>query len=516
MKINGFKSERGTILVIALVTITIMTLLCATSLYVTSQNTNSTMQTASWQQALTGAESAVDQAINALNLNAQGSGSAWTNWKTQVASLPSTQPPAGSPAPTSTNASGPPSSSSYNYLIPSAITLQGEGNNSVKSWVTIDTAGLPLDKNNQQWYRVRATGVANAPPIARVSNNKLDDNLRNTLGLRFNRKTGAAITGIGTNVSQVTRSIEVILTPVGSSIWTRGITLKNWLSMSGGGVIDSFDSSNPFKSTNGLYDVTKRQSHGDVGLMQSNNTASDLRSTYVYGNIAYSGPAIKNTSHVQGTISTPFNTTIPATSNPTWSSGTYTSYTGGGNPPFATIATGTNQNPALVKINGDFTVPGGQTVTITGPNSGINNNHIIFWVTGKFTTSGSGYITQNPVVNATWYVDNNITTSGNSYNNQSGLAGNVSFIGVGSGYTATVSGSADFIGTIDAPGYNVTVSGTGNYDGALIGNDLTISGGASFHYDEALNKNGGNTSVGNYAYASWFEDNSDPSRGITY
>jgi len=45
----------------------------------------------------------------------------------------------------------------------------------------------------------------------------------------------------------------------------------------------------------------------------------------------------------------------------------------------------------------------------------------------------------------------------------------------------------------------VTVSGTGDYSGALIGNDLTISGGASFHYDEALNKNGGNTSVGNYA-----------------
>jgi len=32
----------------------------------------------------------------------------------------------------------------------------------------------------------------------------------------------------------------------------------------------------------------------------------------------------------------------------------------------------------------------------------------------------------------------------------------------------------------------------------------------------ALNKNGGSSSVGNYAFASWFEDNSDPSRGITY
>jgi len=358
--------------------------------------------------------------------------------------------------------------------------------------------------------------VANAPPVARVSNNKLDDNLRNTLALRFNRKTGATITGTGTNVSQVTRSIEVILSPVGLSIWTRGITLKNWLSMSGGGVIDSFDSSDPFKSTNGLYDETKRQSHGDVGLLQSNDTASNLRNTYLYGGIQYSGPAIKNTSNVQGTISTPFNTTIPPTSDPTWGSGTYTSYTGGGSPPFATITAGTKEHPALVKIDGDFTVPGGQAVTITGPNSGTDNNYIIFWVTGKFTTSGSAYITQNSVVNATWYVDDNITTSGSSYNNQSGVAGNVSFIGVGTGHTATVSGSGNFIGTIDAPGYAVTVSGTGNYCGSLIAYDLTISGGASLHYDEALDKNSDNNGVGNYAFASWFEDNSDPARGIIY
>ena len=118
-------------------------------------------------------------------------------------------------------------------------------------------------------------------------------------------------------------------------------------------------------------------------------------------------------------------------------------------------------------------------------------------------------------MNTTWYVDSDITTSGDSYNNQSGLAGDASFIGVGSN-KATVSGSGNFIATINAPGYDVTVSGTGSYVGALIANDLTISGSASFHYDEALNKNGGNSSIGNYAYASWFEDNSDPSRGITY
>jgi len=490
---------------VALLTITIMTLICAVSLHVASQNTNAGMQTASWQQALTGAESAVDQAINALNLDAQGSSSAWTNWKTVTSStLPTAKPSGGSAA---TAAPSPSPSPSYNYLIPSALSLQGEGNNSVSSWVTIDTADLPKDNNGNQWYRVRATGVAGAPGPTRVSNNRLDNDLRK-IALLFDRKAGAAIT-----TPQASRTIEVVLQPIANSIWTRGITLKNWIVMSGGGVIDSFDSSNPLKSTNGLYDVTKRQSHGDVGTLDS--TSSDLHNTYLYGNLAYSGPAVKNTANVQGTISTPFNTTIPATSDPSWSSGSYTSYSGGGNPAFNTIATGTKQHPALVKINGDFNVPGGQSVSITAPNTGTDNDYIVFWVTGKYNTSGSGYVTQAALVNATWYVDGNITTSGSSYNNASGLAANVSFVGVGTG-TATVSGSGDFIGTLNAPGYNTTISGTGSWSGALISNTLTISGGASFHYDEALNKNTDTTLVGNYAFASWFEDNSDPSRGITY
>ena len=54
--------------------------------------------------------------------------------------------------------------------------------------------------------------------------------------------------------------------------------------------------------------------------------------------------------------------------------------------------------------------------------------------------------------------------------------------------------------------------------GALIANTLSITdnGKRSLHYDEALHKNSNISSVGNYAFASWFEDNSDPSRGITY
>ena len=71
------------------------------------------------------------------------------------------------------------------------------------------------------------------------------------------------------------------------------------------------------------------------------------------------------------------------------------------------------------------------------------------------------------------------------------------------------------LGIVNAPGYDATISGSGSYIGALIADTLTISGSASFHYDEALS-DGASSAVGNYSFASWFEDNSDPARLIAY
>ncbi len=77
--------------------------------------------------------------------------------------------------------------------------------------------------------------------------------------------------------------------------------------------------------------------------------------------------------------------------------------------------------------------------------------------------------------------------------------------------TFTISGNGSFVGTIEAPAYTGTISGSGSLAGGIFASTLTISGGASFHYDDALDTGGaGNPTVGNYAFASWFEDNSNP------
>ncbi len=274
--------------------------------------------------------------------------------------------------------------------------------------------------------------------------------------------------------------------------------------MSGNGVIDSYNSGDPFKSTGGLYDVTKRQSHGDVGTLNSGN--SNLNNTYVYGNLGYSGTAVKNTTHVQGTISTPFNAAIPTMSDPNWPGGSWNSSISQVNNSNATLTAtgGTQSAPAKYKLS-QITLSGNNILTING-NSDGTPAYIQIWVTGKMTTSGNGIITQDPTVHATYYVDNDITLSGNAYNNQSGLAADVVVNGVGSNHSVTISGNGAFIGVVNAPGFDLTISGNGGFDGAVIGNTLTMSGNAGLHYDEALNANSTTTAIGNYAFASWFED----------
>ncbi|HJX97288.1 MAG TPA: collagen-binding domain-containing protein [Chthoniobacterales bacterium] len=103
-----------------------------------------------------------------------------------------------------------------------------------------------------------------------------------------------------------------------------------------------------------------------------------------------------------------------------------------------------------------------------------------------------------------------------SYINQRGSALYATFIGVGTSGAVTIQGNSTFIAAVNAPGYDVTVSGGGDLNGSLAGNTLTFNGGGSIHYDEALATNWIGTSIGNYAVASWFEDNSDPTRGLTY
>ena len=359
------------------------------------------------------------------------------------------------------------------------------------------TANLTADKVSlgaAAWLRVRSTGAADTFGGSLAGIDTRDIILRK-LNLRKNRTTGATMA-----TPQAMRTVEMLARP--KSPFVLGLLLDKQFQMSGGGIIDSFDSGDPSKSTNSLYDLTKRTTDGNVGVNDTQGS-SDLRSTFVYGSVAYSGPPILNTTNVQGGVTTPFNKPVDPVLPPTWTSfnptPTIISNT-------ATLTGGPASSPALYKVS-SVTVPGGKILTIA-PHAVGQESYVEIWVTGNFTTSGSGYILEQAGVHVTYHIQGDVTVSGSSFNNMSNKAENniIEVINPPAGVSqkVTVSGSGNFIGVLNAPGADVTVSGTGAISGALIGKTLLISGGASVHYDQALARIGGN-SGGAYTVATWTE-----------
>ncbi len=262
------------------------------------------------------------------------------------------------------------------------------------------------------------------------------------------------------------------------------VVVANTLTMNSTSFVDTFDSSNPFKSTNGLYDPAKIDSDyttSAVGIL--NNLNSDLHGGFVFGSLCYStasGISPKNTSHVMGGISTPFNTSMPPAADPTWTPDA--TFSGGANAPktFTAIAA----RPQRIKVNGDYSLPGGSTAQIA-PSVADQDCYLEIWVTGKLNISGSSRMMQDPRAHVLWYVDKDITVSGDSYKNQSGLASQLSFVGVNSG-KVSIAGASNLPATVQAPLRDVAVSGGGSLSGGIFGKTLTLGGNSSVHCDEAL------------------------------
>ena len=158
--------------------------------------------------------------------------------------------------------------------------------------VSVDTVSM----GGNNWLRIQSIG---STTVYGGSVSGIDDNdvMLRKLSFRANRYTSAALA-----TSQSMRMVEILARP--NSPFTMAMLLQNQLIIGNhSALIDSFDSSDPTKSTNGLYDPTKRQSNGNVGI---NNTqgVTDLKNAYLSGNLAYSGAVPQNDGNVTGGVST--------------------------------------------------------------------------------------------------------------------------------------------------------------------------------------------------------------------
>ncbi|MEQ1862919.1 MAG: hypothetical protein ABMA13_23605 [Chthoniobacteraceae bacterium] len=364
----------------------------------------------------------------------------------------------------------------------------------IRANLSVDTISM----DGGQWLRIRSTGEADVSGGALAGLDAQDVMLRK-LSLRNDRTTGASVGA----TPMATRTVEILAEPTSKSPFKRALLLNKRFNMSGG-TIDSFDSGDPTKSTGNLYDLAKRQTNGDVGINDTEG-ASSLGGAYVYGDLFYSGAAVTNTTNLQGTTTTPFSEPISPVAAPTWT-------TFNASPAVIsssmTLTGGTQAAPAKYKVSA-VTVGGGKVLTMA-PHAVGAESYIEVWVTGNFTTSGSGYILSEPGVHVTYHIAGDVTVSGSSFNNQSNIAANnivnVISVGAASNQKVTVSGSGTFIGAINAPAAAFTNSGGSTFSGALIGKTMTITGGlTTIHYDEALGRIAGSGTGGGYRVKSWVE-----------
>jgi hypothetical protein len=253
-----------------------------------------------------------------------------------------------------------------------------------------------------------------------------------------------------------------------------GVIAKGSISLSGGAYIDSFDSSiAPYQS--GV--------HGTNAMALTDSTASGAISlsagAKLYG-IAVTGPggSVSGGGITGGTLSDA-NVQINDVGAPNTTNGWTTGLSSGTN-------SGTNYTYLLsyakcsylsLTSPGNLTVAAGQSLGIFGP--------CTLWVS-NLTVSTTGFIYLAPNASLTLYVSGTMDVSGGGIVNMSGYSANLTVYGLPTCSKITYSGSASFVGTVDAPEADITYSGTAAAYGSFTGNSFNDSGGAAVHYDQSL------------------------------
>ena len=478
MRFPGARSH-GSILVWTVMTIAILSLLGAEVIRLVSIKYQSALQTATWQEALLAAESGIDLGIVELRKSLfPAPNHAWDGWNNT------------------------PGNGVVSYGL-TTIPNAGLAGTPMTIEVNVDAPASFVDPTNGwQYYRIRTVGTMPITGLPRVADNKQDNRLRK-LSLRFERFTNGILTAHAISSPQVSRRIEAIVRPVSSfdeaimSVGTIDLTNQNI-------VIDSYDSSDPTKSTNGLYDVAKRQENGDIA---TDGSVIDAGNAHIYGDVATNSGTVTGAANITGTERTDFYQEPIPVSAPSWTSynGTVTSVT---NTTTLTANAISGSSVSRYQLS-TISLSGGKTLTLAGDSSG-SQTYIEIYVTGDISSSGNSQIVVQPGVSAKIYFAGNVDVSGNGIINSNNQPGDLQLYGIqppaGSNEHVNLSGNAQLTAAVYAPDHTVTVSGggsSGHVFGSIVGSTVTMTGVTNLHYDEHLGSVG---LINSYKIISWFED----------
>ena len=477
---NPNSKTDGSVLVWTVLVITILSLVAGELLHVMSSKYYSAIHTSIWQEALVAAESGVDLAIVELRKSLYPPpNNAWQNWNTGVGA------------------------GSTNYGL-TTIPNAGLAGTPMTIEVAVDAPLQLKDPGNSwQYYRIRSTGTMPITGPARASDNKQDTRLRK-LSLRWDRFTNGALVSQPVATPQVSRRIETIVRPISS--FDQAIMSVGALDLTDQSIIiDSYDSRDPLKSTNGLYDVAKHQEHGNIA---TDGTVLNAGNAKVFGDVATNAGVASGIANITGIERNDFYQEPIPVGAPNWPSINPTPMVVTGTTNLA--ANAAEGSPASRYVISGITLSGTQTLTLTGNPSGATT-YIEIYVTGDVSATGNAQITVASGVKAKIYFAGNFKIAGNGVVNQDNQPADLLFYGVNPPDASTVrtldlGGNALLSAGVYAPAYDVQINngGTrGSVFGSFVGKSVKMVGVTDLHYDEALGAGG---VINNYKIVSWFED----------
>ncbi|MDQ6940268.1 MAG: hypothetical protein M3119_08950 [Verrucomicrobiota bacterium] len=466
----------GSALIWTVLIITVLSMVAAEILRVASGKYFNTLQTAVWQESLLAAESGIDLAVVELRKSLYPApNNAWNGWNTV-------------------------NGTSYGLTtIPNA----GLASTPMTIEVNVDSPAQLVDPaTSWQYYRIRATGTMPLMGPARASDNKQDTRLRK-YSLRWDRFTNGILNSQAVSSPRVSRRIEAIVRPVGS--FDQAIMSVGALNLTDANIIiDSYDSRDTTKSTNGLYDVAKRQEHGNIA---TDGTILNAGSAHVYGDVATNAGTASGIGNITGTERDDFYQEAIPVAAPSWPSINPTPMVVSGNTNLA--ANAVNGSPASRYVLSAISLSGNQTLNLTGNPQGAPT-YIEIYVTGDVNATGNSQIVLQPGVKAKIYFAGNVKIAGNGVMNINNQPGDLYMYGItpptGSSRSFDLGGNGELSAAVYAPDYDVSIHNSGvkgTVDGSFVGKTVQMDGITDLHYDEALGSGG---IVNNYKIVSWFED----------
>jgi hypothetical protein len=472
---------QGSILVWTVLTIAILSVLAAEVLRIVTIKHQNALQTSTWQEALLAAESGIDLGIMELRKSLYPAPNhAWENWNNT------------------------PGNGVVSYGL-TTIANAGLAGTPMTIEANVDApAGLVDPTTGWQYYRIRTVGTMPITGPARANDNKMDSRLRK-LSLHWERFTNGVLTAHAVSAPQVSRRAEAIVRPVSAfaesimSVGTLDLTNQNI-------VIDSFDSRDPNKSTNGLYDLSKRQENGDIA---TDGNLIDAGNAHIYGDVATNAGTVSGAANITGIERTDFYQEPIPVGAPSWTAINATPSTVTNT---ATLTASATKGSSASRYQlSAIAIGGNQTLTLAG-NANGSQTFIEIYVTGDVQVVGSSQIVLQPGVTATIYFAGNVDVSGNGIINSNNQPSDLQLYGIqptdGLSRHANLGGNGQISAALYAPGHDVSINGggtTGHVFGSVIGKTVTMTGVTNLHYDEALASSG--SMINSYKIVSWYEDN---------